>query len=218
LKATFADYATCGAAIGLLAAAAVAVVFFGARPLTLPFLHEYHVVADALVLLAAYGILSGLAVRILVTIKPIQAGEYSMDSPAFTYWKLLTIIYRLGQAALLPFTPVFARPLVARLFGARIGRNVAIGGVIDDPYMVSLGDGAVLGNNCLVSGNVIANGRITIGRVNVGSGATVGVNCVVLPGTVVGDRAILIGGSIAVAGTTIPPGETWRGNPARKWQ
>jgi acetyltransferase-like isoleucine patch superfamily enzyme len=159
-----------------------------------------------------------LAIRAMLAIKRLQPGDYSMDSGTFTYWKLLTIVYRLGQATLLPFTPIFARPLVARLFGARIGANVAIGGTIDDPYMISLGDGAVLGNHCLVSGNMIADGRITIGRVHVGSGATIGVNCVVLPGTEIGDRAMLIGGSIVAAGTRIPAGETWRGNPARKWQ
>jgi len=141
-----------------------------------------------------------------------------MDSPIFVYWKLLTIVYRLGQAALLPFTPIFLRPLVARLFGARVGRDVAIGGSIDDPFLTTLGDGAVLGNNSLVAGSMIAGGRFTVGPVRIGVGATVGANSIVLPGTELGDRAQLLGGSIVVAGTRIPAGETWRGNPARKWQ
>jgi acetyltransferase-like isoleucine patch superfamily enzyme len=65
---------------------------------------------------------------------------------------------------------------------------------------------------------VIADGKIVLGRISIGAGATIGVNAVVLPGTEVGERALLVGGSILPAGTTIPPGETWRGNPARKWQ
>jgi len=46
----------------------------------------------------------------------------------------------------------------------------------------------------------------------------VGANSIVLPGTELGEGAQLLGGSIVVAGTRIPAGETWRGNPARKWQ
>jgi UDP-3-O-[3-hydroxymyristoyl] glucosamine N-acyltransferase len=58
--------------------------------------------------------------------------------------------------------------VVEALFGARVGANVAIGGTIDDPYQVSIGDGAVVGHNSLISGNVLYGGRLTIGRVSIG--------------------------------------------------
>jgi acetyltransferase-like isoleucine patch superfamily enzyme len=45
----------------------------------------------------------------------------------------------------------------------------------------------------------------------------VGVHSVVLPGTEIGDNATLLNGSYVVPGSKIPAGETWRGNPARKW-
>jgi serine acetyltransferase len=194
------------------------VIRFVIRPLTSAAIGEYHVVADFLAIVFLYGVMSGLAVRAMLKVWPLATGEYSMDSSAFGYWKVLTIVYRLGQGALSPFTPVFVKPLVARLFGAQIGSNVALGGTIDDPYFISIGEGAVLGNNSLLSGNVIAGGKITLGKVKIGAGATVGVNSVVLPGTEVGDGALLVGGSMVLAGTKVPPGETWRGNPARKWQ
>jgi acetyltransferase-like isoleucine patch superfamily enzyme len=150
--------------------------------------------------------------------RKVESGDHATDSSAFAHWKLLTIVHRLGQAALLPFTPVFLRPVVARLFGARVGRDVAIGGSIDDPWLVTLGNGAVLGNNSLVAGSMVAGGRFTLGQVHIGAGATVGANAIVLPGTELGDGAQLLAGSVVVAGTRIPSGETWRGNPARKWQ
>jgi len=218
LKTTFRDFLACGAAISSIVVAALALVGFVVRPWSISLLAEYHVLADFFALLLAYGVLSALALRGILAIRRIEPGDYAMDSPVFAYWKLLTILYRLGQAALLPFTPVFARPLLQELFGAKVGPNVAMGGTVDDPYLISIGAGAVLGNNSLISGNVIANGRIVLGKVRIGAGATIGVNAVVLPGTDVGERALLLGGSIVPAGTTIPAGETWRGNPARKWQ
>ncbi len=217
MKSSLADYLACGAAIGAVLIGTVALVAFAVRPLSTMALAEYHVIADFFAGLLCYGLLSALVVRVMIAVRPVEPGDYAMDSPVFAYWKVLTIVYRLGQKALLPFTPEFARPFVVRLFGGRVGSEVAIGGTVDDPYLISIGVGAILGNNSLVSGSVIAQGRITLGRVSIGAGATVGVNCVVLPGSEIGERALLVGGSIMLAGTKVPPGETWRGNPARKW-
>jgi hypothetical protein len=218
LKTTFHDFLICGLAIVAVIAISVAGVAYLVRPWSTTLLADYHVVIDFFAGLLFYGLLSAVLLRTMLAVRRIEPGEHGMDSPVFAYWKLLTIVYRLGQGALLPFTPIFARPWIAQLFGARVGSNVAMGGTIDDPYLVSIGAGAVLGNNSLVSGNVIANGRIVLGEVRIGAGATIGVNAVVLPGTEVGERALLLGGSIVPAGTTIPADETWRGNPARKWQ
>jgi carbonic anhydrase/acetyltransferase-like protein (isoleucine patch superfamily) len=195
----------------------LALVGWLVHPAASAWIPRYAPIAEFFAALFFYGLLSAAVVRVMLAMRRIEPGDYAMDSPVFAYWKLVTIVYRLGQKALLPFTPEFARPWIAQLFGARIGSDVAIGGTIDDPYLVSIGDGGVLGNNSLVAGSVIANGRITLGEVKIGAGATVGVNAVVLPGSEIGDGALLVGGSILPAGSRIPPGETWRGNPARKW-
>jgi carbonic anhydrase/acetyltransferase-like protein (isoleucine patch superfamily) len=42
-------------------------------------------------------------------------------------------------------------------------------------------------------------------------------NAVVLPDVEIGDNAVVEIGSVVMPGTRIPPGERWRGNPARKW-
>ena len=212
------DFLLSGLFITAILALSLATMAFAIVPLTRALLGSYHVVADVMGLMLAYGLYSALIVRMLLVLRPLAHGEFGMDSPVFTYWKLLTILYRLGQGALRPFTPVFAKPLVEVLFGARIGSDVALGGTIDDPYLVTVGDGVVLGNASLVSGNVIANGKIRIGPVRIESGATVGANAVVLPDTVIGGGALVMGGAMLNPGTTVPPGEQWRGNPARKWQ
>lgn len=216
MKVGFLDIALCTIMLGLILAGA----YFGVAalaPFTTKLFGAYHVIVDFFLALLLYGLLSALVVRVFWWINPIQPGEYSMDSGVFTYWKLLNILYRLGQAALLPFTAVFLRPVIQQLYGAKIGANVAIGGAIDDPFMVTLGDGAVLGNQSLVSGNMIAGGKLVCGFVKIGAGATLGANCVVFPDTEIGDNAKLVSGSVVINGTRIPAGENWRGNPARKW-
>lgn len=217
MKTTFLDFVLSGTFITAFLAGTVAFIWFVVAPCSKPWLAEYHVVADVALGLIVYGLLSALAVRLMLKIRPLRPGEYSMDSPTFTYWKLISVVYRLGQWALKPFTPVFLKPLVVMLFGARVGGNVAFGGTIDDPFLVSIGPGVVLGEGSLVSGNVIADGKLVLGEVRIGAGAMVGVHSVVLPGSDIGPGALLVGGSILLAGTTIPAGETWRGNPARRW-
>ena len=212
------DFVLCGAFITLILGVAFGAVALLIAPLTRAYLADYHVIADFLLLLAVYGVLSAAVVRTMIRVRRLQPGEYSMDSAEFTYWKLLTILYRLGQGALRPFTPVFLKPVVEKLFGAKIGKNVALGGTIDDPYLVTIADGVVLGNGSLVSGNVIVNGKIRFGEVRIGAGATVGANSVELPGTDIGDSALVMGGAMVMTDAKIPAGETWRGNPARKWQ
>lgn len=216
MKATLTDYLLSGLAIWLIMAASLLGVMV-LVPWSKALFSDYHVLADFFLALLLYGLLSAVFVRILLRIRPIAPSSYGMDSPVFTRWKLVTIVYRLGQSALRPLTPVFLRPVVETLFGARIGRDVALGGVIDDPYMVSVGDGSVLGNASLVSGNYISGGQLVCGSVRIGAGVTIGANSVVFPDVEVGDGATLVGGSYVMPGARIPAGETWRGNPARKW-
>ena len=216
MKATLTDYLLSGLAITLIMAVSLAGVM-GLLPWSRALFLDYHVLADFFLFLLIYGLMSALFVRLLLRARPIAPGTHGMDSPVFTRWKLVTIVYRLGQSALRPLTPIFLKPVVEALYGARIGRDVALGGTIDDPYMVSVGDGTVLGNASLVSGNYISGGKLVCGWVKIGSGVTLGANSVVFPDVEIGDGATLVGGSYVLPGARIPAGETWRGNPARKW-
>jgi serine acetyltransferase len=174
------------------------------------------VIVDLLVGLWVYGLLSAGLVRVLLRFRPVAPGTYEMHDPTFSYWMLLTVLYRLGKSALYPVTPFFVQPLVEALFGARVGRNVALGGSIDDPYQVTLGDDVIVGDSSLLSGNYISGGKLVCGTVTIGPGATIGAHCVILPNTEVEAGAVLAGGSFVMPGTRIPAGESWRGNPARK--
>ena len=216
MKSDWRDFVLAGMFITLILTAALACVV-AVRPWSAALLGEYRVLFDAAAVLIGYGLMSALVVRILLAVKPPAIGEHSQDSPAFVYWKLLTVLYRLGQGALAWCVPMIFKPVLDMLFGARIGSQVAFGGTIDDPYMVSVGSRTVLGAASLVSANYLSGGKLVCAPVRIGSGVTVGANSVILPGTTIGDGATLMNGSYLMPGTTVPAGETWRGNPARKW-
>ena len=216
MKSTVWDYVWTGLCISVILASAVGLVSL-ALPLTSWLAGPYHWLLELVLLMLAYGLLSAAAIRLLIRWRPMKAGTYGMDSPDFAYWKVLTVVYRLGQGALKPLVPFFLSPVLDSLFGARIGRDVAFGGVIDDPYAVTVGNGVVLGHHSLVTANYLWDGQLTCGTVVIDDGVTVGANSIVFPGTHLGRGAKVMNGAVVMPGTRIPPGETWRGNPARKW-
>lgn len=210
------DYVLSGVVIALMLAISLLGVGVWV-PLSRQLFADYHVLADAALALLLYGLLSAAMVRVLLHLMPILPGRYGADSPVFARWKLITVIYRLGQGALNPLIPLFLKPLVDALFGARIGADVAFGGTIDDPYLVTVGAGTVLGNASLVTGNYLDGGDLVCGKVSIGADVTVGANSIVMPDVSIGDGATVMSGACVMPGTAIPPGERWRGNPARKW-
>lgn len=218
MKTNWQDIVLCGLFISAILAGSFGIAWV-IHPFTVAWFKAYHVLVDAAAMVLAYGLLSSLVVRVSLRIKPMPTRKttYRMDDPILTYWKFLTILYRLGQAALSWCVPVFARPVLDALFGARIGKEAAFGGTIDDPYMVSLGDRVILGHGSLVTGNYIDNGQLVCGTVTIGNGVTIGANALILPNTVIGDGATVVSGAVVGPDAVIKPGEVWRGNPARPW-
>lgn len=216
MKSTIGDYVRSSLWIGLVLLGALAVTY-AFRGQTRSLLGPYHVLADLALGLLSFGLLMAMLVRLLVRVRPIPAGTHSLDSAVFAHWKVLTVLYRLGQGALRPFVPFFLQPVLDGLFGARIGGDVAFGGTIDDPYAVTVGNRVILGHHSLVSGNYLWDGALTTGAVRIDDGATIGAHVIVFPGVHIGAGASVMNGAVVMPGTVIPVGEVWRGNPARRW-
>ncbi len=214
MKNNFFDFFICSLVLSALILLSLLGTLFLTTHFTKQLLHDYYVLADLFVFFIFYCVLSGLFVQILIKISPISPGEYPQNHKIFGQWKLLTMTFLFSRF----FWPIWPlRPLVLRLFGAKIGSNVAIGGDIDDPYLVSIGNNSIVGYRALVSGNMTLNGKIVFGKVQIGQNVVIGANAVVLPDVEIGDHAIVEIGSVVYPGTRIPAGEKWRGNPARKW-
>jgi acetyltransferase-like isoleucine patch superfamily enzyme len=88
---------------------------------------------------------------------------------------------------------------------------------VDCPYLISIGDNCLLGQDAFISGNIHSGGDSRFGLVVIEANATIGARCMVFPNVRIGKGATLMVGSVVPEGTVIPEGETWRGNPARKW-
>lgn len=216
MKSSLWDYVLSGlyiTVITLLSAAAVAL----GLPWSKRVFGDFHVLVDLGVFVFLFGALCAVAVRALWAWRPLAAGSHALDSPAFAHWKLLTVLYHLGRGALRPLVPFFMLPVVDLALGAKVGGDVAFGGMIDDPYLVRIGDEVVLGHNSLVTGSYLSGGKLVCGAVDIGQGAMIGANAIVFPDVIVGAGANVLSGACVMPGTRIPAGETWRGNPARKW-
>lgn len=210
------DYLLAAVVITLLAGIAFGAVALGAWGFSRDMLGAYHVLADALLFLLVFGVASAACCRLLVAAGLLRPGTYPMSDPLFRWWKLFTVVYEFGRGALLPFTTVFAKPLVAKLFGARIGKDIALGGHLVDPQFISIGDEAIIGQDSVITAHAITSGTLVLDPVVIGARATVGVNVVVMSGVRIGEGAIIAAGAVLPPNSIVPPGELWGGIPARK--
>jgi acetyltransferase-like isoleucine patch superfamily enzyme len=185
-------------------------------PLTVIWSKNYHIVIDAIIFLLLYGIYSAVLIRICLKVHPIKPGSFSMEDSHFFYWKFITVIHEFGRGCLLPFTTVFAKPVVSSLFGAKMGKNIAMGGFLVDPWLITVSDNAILGLNSAIISHAITSGRIILKPVIIHKGSTVGVHCVIMPGVSLGENSVVVAGSVVKMDTNIPPNELWGGTPARK--
>lgn len=143
-----------------------------------------------------------------------------------------------GLANILPnFNTIstFVRPILLRLAGARVSFPATIhrplfiyhaGGLIIDRYAfinqgvrmegrktIHIGEGALVGPFCCIENvNHRPEGSEEL-PVTIGKGAWIGVGSILLPGSEVGDGAVVAAGSV-VRGR-VAPRELWGGVPAR---
>jgi acetyltransferase-like isoleucine patch superfamily enzyme len=210
MKTSIIDFVLVSASVLLLLACSALAVWFT------PLSGAYWVLANFAIFLLAYGVLSMLFLAALRKLTPYPMGTFRMDSRAFVYWKLNAVLVDLATKATNPFSTVFTQSLLHSGFGAKIGRQVAIAGVLRDHPLLEIGDYATIGQNCVITAHAITHDEIVLKPVRIGRGAVVGINCVVMPGFDLGDHAVLAPGAVAVVDTKIPPGELWGGIPARR--
>ncbi|MEW2418193.1 Pls/PosA family non-ribosomal peptide synthetase [Streptomyces sp. NPDC046866] len=109
------------------------------------------------------------------------------------------------------------KPLVWRLLGVRIGRRVFDDGChLTERTMVAIGDECTLNAGSIVQCHSQEDGAFKSDRTAIGARCTIGVGALVHYGVTVGDGAVLAPDSFLMKGTTVPQGEVWGGNPARR--
>jgi serine acetyltransferase len=215
MKTSPLDYLVAIPCILLNLAAAVICTWFLA-PLTRQLTGSYHVVVDLFLGLLFFLLATGVSVRLLLMIHPLSPGQYSMESREFFVWKLYTSIHEMGGMAFLPFVPIFLRPAFFAFFGAKMGKNVAIGGRLIEPYLVSVGDNAFFGGDSMITAHAVTPGKLTLRPVVIGEHAFIGGRATIEPGCKVGHHAIVASSALLREGTEVAPYEIWGGVPAKK--
>lgn len=211
------DYVVSIVTMAVLGAVSILAIHYTIAPLSRSLLGDYHVIMNFFIFLLFYALLSAALIKGLLKAYPIRKGTYTFDNNMFFFWKYITMLQYTSMAFLVPLIPVALRPLKMALFGAKIGKDTAIGGYIDAPYLVTIGDASTIGLGSVVTGTVTTLERFIVGEVKIGKNVTIGMNAVIMPDVEIGDNAVVEIGSVVLPGSRIPSGERWRGNPARKW-
>lgn len=186
------------------------------KPFTSPIFHEFFPLIHIILFLFLYGFMTVSYLKILNWIIPIKEGIYDMNHSQYTLWKHHAVVGELGKLALSFFFPVFLRPIFYALMGAKIGKNVAIGGVITDPMLTKIEDYSVLGQDSIVTAHTMIFNKFILKSVVIGKGTTVGINAVIMPGVEVAKNSIVAPSAVVLMDTKIASNEFWGGIPAKK--
>lgn len=162
-------------------------------------------------------LLTSFAVSILgrrVLLAGLGAGAYPLWGVTYFRWWLSDRLSDVAPAYLLHGSSLYVSYL--RALGAQIGHDVQIGSVqLRLPALLSVGDGASLGNAVHLENAQVERGLLRLGPIRVEARAHVGSYAVLEAGAVVGEDAVLEGLSALGRGQQVPVQEVWGGAPAR---
>lgn len=178
--------------------------------------HVYFSIFAVVLFLILFGLGAAVLVQLLQRVAPIQSGDFRLRDRVGQKWIFVKTVSELGQWALAPFTLVFFKPALYALFGAKMGRRVAIAGDLVDPYLTEIGPDVVIGLNAVLSPHLLMGGRLVLGRVRLEPESTVGVGAVLQGDVLVGRGSIIAANAVVPTGTTVPSYELWGGSPAHK--
>jgi non-ribosomal peptide synthetase-like protein len=144
----------------------------------------------------------------------IRAGRHALWGGYYLRWWFVQTLVDSLPLTRLGGTPWL--PLVYRMLGARIGKNVHLAtdhlAAFD---LISIGEGASVDEGASLLGYTVECGELVIGPVSVGRRCFVGARTVLCRNAVMEDGARLEDLSLLPSGARVPAGETWAGSPPR---
>lgn len=217
MKFKFLDFIICTISLLIVLSSGFIITYFFGELFRLP--NEFSGIIKILAYYLSLVIITGLYMKLVRFVTPLGEGTFNTHEDARMYaWKLQGFFYVLNLGLIINayIVPINLRLLVYRFLGAKIGRNVMIGGKILEPPLVEIGDFSMLGEDVVITAHVVENEYVTLGRVKIGNHVTIGVKAVILPGVEIGDHALIAAGAVVTKDTKIGPSEIWGGVPARK--
>jgi len=144
-----------------------------------------------------------------------KPGRYPLWGFYFYRWWLARRFLGLVHARWFQGSPLL--PLYLRSIGAKVGRNTILAEVDAGAFdLVSIGDGASIGSNVVLSNARVEGNELIIGEIEIGADAYIGTSCVVEENVTLGEGAELRDLTSISAGTSVGAWEIWDGSPGTK--
>lgn len=144
----------------------------------------------------------------------LKAGRYPLWGVTYFRWWLADRLVDAAPVYMLSGSALYSWWL--RALGAKIGRDVMIGSVtLRAPDLLSVGDGASIGNATNLENVRVQYGELLIGNIHIAKDAYVGSYCVLEGNVTLEEGAHLEGQSALAEGQTIPRDRIWKGSPAQ---
>ncbi len=159
-----------------------------------------------------------LVLRELLTRGRLPAGDFPLHSGAYLRWWFMARLVKLASPVYMDHmkgTALYTWWL--RALGATIGNGVRFhpGAVVSDPDMLVLGDDVLVGKGARLTGSLVRDGVLRRGKVEVGARAHVNTHAVMLPGSSLGQDAMLDRLGVATEGQQLAAGGVYEAAPAR---
>ena len=187
--------------------------------------YEWVAVADGWVALAERAFVAGdiifvIPVVLSIVLKWLIVGRWRPSEiriwslQYFRFWVVRTIVHVNPMVRLLQGSPLYA--VYLRALGAQVGPGTVIFAksvpVCTD--LLTIGEGAVIHKDALLSCYRAEDGVIQTDRVRIGARAVIGVQAVLDVDTSMGSDSQLGHASCLQRGQRIPDGQSWSGSPA----
>jgi len=103
-----------------------------------------------------------------------------------------------------------------KLFGAKLGKGVAIYTRLWDVELIEIGDHTSIGTGCIIGGHAISQGELYRKRIRIGKNVTIGAGTIILPGVTIEDNVIVASNSVIPANRTLEANSIYAGSPVKK--
>jgi non-ribosomal peptide synthetase-like protein len=173
---------------------------------------------------ALYMLLIGMpAFLITAVLKWVVVGKYESENHPMWSWSVwrseaITSTY---EALAVPFFLEYLKgtpwlPMILRLLGVKTGKRVWMNTTDITEYdMVSIGDEAMLNDDCGPQTHLFEDRVMKVGPVIIGKRSTIGARTIVLYESEVGEDVRVEALSLIMKGEKLPPGTSWAGSPVK---
>ncbi len=151
-------------------------------------------------------LISGVVIRLLSL--GVRPGKHQLASRPALCWMVLNGLHTICFRAILPLVPSsFLALMYFRLAGCRIGRGVWLTTTfLLDPYLISIGDGTVIGGDAVITAHLFENGVLSLAPIRIGRRCMVGAHALISPGVTIEDGAVVGMRAYVREGRRIPRG------------